>query len=213
MVRDSKVLAEVDSVLPDSASSKLSAFNDVVGTTFFPRYLEPFAPERIVAVPPGPRRILTDPHVARAEPGVVRIRSTNRCGQGIEGSGLVLSERYRGTHVRGADLDEMRESYELRTTLEPVALLRALLAIEQAHGRTRGRANAPRTLDLDLLLYDDCVLDTPELVLPHPRLHERAFVLVPLAELDPQRIVPGRGRVADLLPAVASQRLDKLEAS
>ena len=91
MVRDSKVLAEVNSVLPDSASSKLSAFNDVVGTTFFPRYLEPFAPERIVAVPPGPRRMLANPDVTRAEPGVVRIRSTNKCGQGIEGSGFVYS--------------------------------------------------------------------------------------------------------------------------
>jgi S1-C subfamily serine protease len=91
MVRDSKVLAEVDSLLPDSASSKLSAFNDVVGTTFFPRYLEPFAPERIVAVPPGPHRMLADPDVTRAEAGVVRIRSTNHCGQGIEGSGFVYS--------------------------------------------------------------------------------------------------------------------------
>jgi S1-C subfamily serine protease len=89
MVRDSKVLAEVNSVLPDSASSKLSAFNDVVGTTFFPRYLEPFAPERIVPVPPGPRRLLADPDVSRAQPAVVRIRSTNKCGQGIEGSGFV----------------------------------------------------------------------------------------------------------------------------
>jgi S1-C subfamily serine protease len=91
MVRGSKVLAEVDSVLPDSAGSKLSAFNDVVGTTFFPRYLEPFAPERIVAVPPGPRRMLADPDVTRAEAGVVRVRSTNDCGQGIEGSGFVYA--------------------------------------------------------------------------------------------------------------------------
>ena len=91
MVRDSKVLAEVNSVLPDSASSKLSAFNDVVGTTFFPRYLEPFAPERIVAVRPGPRRMLADPDVSRAGAAVVRIRSTNTCGQGIEGSGFVYA--------------------------------------------------------------------------------------------------------------------------
>jgi S1-C subfamily serine protease len=91
MVRGSKVLAEVDSILPDSAGSRLSAFNDVVGTTFFPRYLEPFAPERIVAVPPGPRRMLADPDVTRAEAGVVRVRSTNDCGQGIEGSGFVYA--------------------------------------------------------------------------------------------------------------------------
>ena len=60
-------------------------------------------------------------------------------------------------------------------------------------------AGAPRTLDLDLLLYGDLVLASDELTLPHPRLHERAFVLVPLAEIAPERVVPGRGRVADLL--------------
>ncbi|HET7069543.1 MAG TPA: MarP family serine protease [Nocardioides sp.] len=91
LVRDSKVLAEVNRILPAEAGSKLSAFNDVVGTTFFPRYLEPFAPERIVPVPPGPRRMLTDPDVQRAASDVVRIRSTNRCHQGIEGSGFVYA--------------------------------------------------------------------------------------------------------------------------
>jgi S1-C subfamily serine protease len=91
MVRDSKVLAEVNRIRPAEAGSKLSAFNDVVGTTFFPRYLEPFAPERIVPVPPGPRRMLTDPDVQRAASDVVRIRSTNRCHQGIEGSGFVYA--------------------------------------------------------------------------------------------------------------------------
>jgi len=91
LVQESKVLAEVNRVLPASASSKLSSFNDVVGTTFFPRYLEPFAPERIVAVPPGPRRLLTDPDVQRAAAEVVRVRGTNRCHQGIEGSGFVYA--------------------------------------------------------------------------------------------------------------------------
>jgi S1-C subfamily serine protease len=91
LVRDSKVLAEVNSLLPASAGSRLSAFNDVVGTTFFPRYLEPFAPERIVDVPPGPHRLVTDPDVTRAAAGVVRIRSTNSCSQGIEGSGFVYA--------------------------------------------------------------------------------------------------------------------------
>jgi S1-C subfamily serine protease len=91
LVQESKVLAEVNRVLPAEASSKLSAFNDVVGTTFFPRYLEPFAPERIVPVPPGPHRLLTDPDVQRAASDVVRIRSTNRCHQGIEGSGFVYA--------------------------------------------------------------------------------------------------------------------------
>jgi S1-C subfamily serine protease len=91
MVRDSRILAEVNSLLPATAGSQLSAFNDVVGTTFFPRYLEPFAPERIVPVPPGPQRMLTDPDVQRAAPDVVRIRSANQCSQGIEGSGFVYA--------------------------------------------------------------------------------------------------------------------------
>jgi 2-amino-4-hydroxy-6-hydroxymethyldihydropteridine diphosphokinase len=127
---------------------------------------------------------------------------------------LVRSSRFVRSPSMGAPgPDYVNAVAELATTLEPTALLRALLAIEQAHGRTRAERNAPRTLDLDLLLYDERVLDTPQLVPPHPRLHERAFVLVPLAELDPQRIVPGHGRVVDLLPAVASQHLDKLPAS
>jgi S1-C subfamily serine protease len=91
LVRDSRILAEVNSLLPATAGSQLSAFNDVVGTTFFPRYLEPFAPERIVPVPPGPKRLLTDPDVQRAADQAVRIRSTNRCSQGVEGSGFVYA--------------------------------------------------------------------------------------------------------------------------
>ena len=93
LVRDSRILAEVNSVLPDSAGSRLSAFNDVVGTTFFPRYLEPFAPERIVAGAAGSAPAPHRPRRQRAADDVVRIRSTNRCGQGIEGSGLRLRAR------------------------------------------------------------------------------------------------------------------------
>ena len=72
------------------------------------------------------------------------------------------------------------------TTLAPMDLLDALQAIEQAHGRERPYRNAPRTLDLDLLLYGDLTLDTPRLTLPHPRLGERAFVLRPLLEIAPE---------------------------
>ena len=93
----------------------------------------------------------------------------------------------------------------------PLELLRALQAIEARHGRVRPFAGAPRTLDLDLLLYGDLVLASDELTLPHPRLHERAFVLVPLAEIAPERIVPGRGRVIDLSAGVAGQRVAKLD--
>jgi len=99
----------------------------------------------------------------------------------------------------------------VRSALAPLDLLRALQAIEARHGRERPFAGAPRTLDLDLLLYGDLVLASDELTLPHPRLHERAFVLVPLAEIAPERIVPGRGRVVDLCAAVAWQRVAKLD--
>jgi 2-amino-4-hydroxy-6-hydroxymethyldihydropteridine diphosphokinase len=88
----------------------------------------------------------------------------------------------------------------LDTELDPMALLRGLLAIEQEFGRVRTFPNAPRTLDLDLLLYDDLVLDEEQLTVPHPRMSERAFVLVPLHEIAPELIVPGAGRsVSDLL--------------
>lgn len=86
------------------------------------------------------------------------------------------------------------------TTLEPRDLLAALLGIERALGRVRdGSRWGPRTVDLDLLLYGDEIVDEPGLRVPHPRLHERRFALEPLAELDPELEIPGRGRVSDLL--------------
>ena len=100
----------------------------------------------------------------------------------------------------------------VETTLSPRDLLDALLAIERSFGRTRldGERWGPRTLDLDLLLYDDAVIDRPHLQVPHPRLHLRAFVLVPLAEIAPELRLPGRGSVAAWLPAVTTQRIAKL---
>lgn len=89
-------------------------------------------------------------------------------------------------------------------------LLESLFEIEASFGRRRSVKNAPRTLDLDLLLYGDAVSDDPQLTLPHPRLHQRAFVLAPLAEIAPRLIIPGRGRVADLLRDCAGQQIEKL---
>jgi 2-amino-4-hydroxy-6-hydroxymethyldihydropteridine diphosphokinase len=92
---------------------------------------------------------------------------------------------------------------ELRTSLEPRALLEALLAVERELGRTReGPRFGPRSIDLDLLLYDDVVLDEPDLTLPHPRLHERRFALEPLSELAPGLEVPGRGTVESLMTSL-----------
>jgi 2-amino-4-hydroxy-6-hydroxymethyldihydropteridine diphosphokinase len=92
----------------------------------------------------------------------------------------------------------------LETTLSPQALLELLLAVERRFGRVREGVpeHGPRTLDLDLLLYGDDVVDEPGLHVPHPRLHERRFVLEPLAELDPGLVVPGRGTVSELLAGV-----------
>lgn len=90
---------------------------------------------------------------------------------------------------------------QLVTRLTPDQLLTALLAIERRQGRERSPAqrNGPRTLDLDLLMHGDAVRTDPALVLPHPGAHERDFVLVPLAEIAPDLIIPGRGAVRDLL--------------
>ena len=101
----------------------------------------------------------------------------------------------------------------VRTALDAATLLERLQAVERHHGRERPYRNAPRTLDLDLLLYGDERHDGATLTVPHPRLHERAFVLVPLAELAPGLVVPGRGPLAGLLPAVSGQPLARLEGT
>ena len=96
---------------------------------------------------------------------------------------------------------------QVQTTLAPHALLAQLQAIEQAAGRERPYRNAPRTLDLDILRYGDQVLNTPTLTLPHPRLHERAFALCPLAELAPERVP------AHQLVGVAAQRIERVQGA
>ncbi|MBN8442579.1 MAG: 2-amino-4-hydroxy-6-hydroxymethyldihydropteridine diphosphokinase [Thauera sp.] len=96
------------------------------------------------------------------------------------------------------------------TALAPRALLESLLAIEREGGRTRHAQLAPRTLDLDLLLYGEATIAEPGLIVPHPRMHERAFVLHPLAEIAPMATIPGVGVVAGLLNRVADQSIAPL---
>ncbi len=99
--------------------------------------------------------------------------------------------------------DFLNAVVELATGLPPRELLAALQLIETQLGRVRdGERWGPRTIDLDLLVYADQVIDQPDLVVPHPHLHERAFVLVPLFDLSPSLVVPGRGRVDELLAAL-----------
>lgn len=109
--------------------------------------------------------------------------------------------------------DFVNAAAALETALSPRELLDALLAIERDFGRDRGDDDArwgPRTLDLDLLLYGDAIIDQPGLRVPHPHLHERAFVLVPLLEIAPGAVIPGRGPLREAHDAVARAGIEAL---
>lgn len=121
------------------------------------------------------------------------------------------SSVYRSAPVDAAGPDFLNAVVRLECRHDARTLFRQLRSIESAHGRQRPYRNAPRTLDLDLLLWGDARIADADLVVPHPRMHERAFVLVPLAELDPGVQVPGRGAVAALLAAVAAQALERTD--
>ena len=114
------------------------------------------------------------------------------------------SSVFRTAPVGYADQpDFLNAVAQLETGLPAARLLGELQAIESRHGRERPFPNAPRTLDLDLLIFGDLELQSPSLTVPHPRMHERAFVLEPLAEIAPTTEVPGHGRVKDLLQRMA----------
>jgi len=120
------------------------------------------------------------------------------------------SSIYRTAPIESSGPDYLNAVVALDTQLSAHEMLIELQHIELTHGRERPYRNAPRTLDLDLLVFGAESIDTPALTVPHPRMHERAFVLVPLAQVAPDLVIPGRGRIADLLTAVADQRIDKL---
>jgi len=131
----------------------------------------------------------------------------------LERSSLYRSAPVGCTPGSAAQPDFVNAVAGIKTGLAPRALLDALIAIEARFGRTRSFANAPRTLDLDLLLYGASIIREPGLEVPHPRMHERAFVLRPLAEIAPELEIPGRGALAPLLAACAGQDVEKLEAA
>ena len=127
---------------------------------------------------------------------------------------LVVSSLYRSAPVGYADQpDFINAVAKLQTRLSPHDLLDALHVIENRHGRQRSVRNAPRTLDLDLLLYGMLVVHEDGLTLPHPRMHERAFVLLPLAEIAPEAILPGHGSVSQLLAQVDRSGVEKLHGA
>lgn len=118
---------------------------------------------------------------------------------------------YRSAPLGNADQpDYVNAVAEIDTALDARGLLEALQAIEMRHGRSRSFANAPRTLDLDLLLFGDQVLREEGLVVPHPRMHERAFVLQPLVEIAPLIAIAGRGSARELLQHCRDQRIERI---
>ena len=123
---------------------------------------------------------------------------------------VASSSRYRTAPIDSSGDDYINAVACIDTSLDAHELLTALQAIELAHGRERPYRNAPRTLDLDVLLYGEQLIDTPGLQVPHPRMLERAFVLVPLLEIAPDANVPGFGRAQQFAGAVANQQIAKI---
>ena len=115
-----------------------------------------------------------------------------------------VSSLYRSAPIDAGGPDYLNAVALVRTQMQPLPFLEALQAIEQAAGRQRSYRNAPRTLDLDIELWGEQVIDLPDLSVPHPRMWQRAFVLLPLAELLPERISPAQ------LAAVADQRIERM---
>lgn len=124
---------------------------------------------------------------------------------------VARSSLYRSAPLGYADQPEFANAVaQIATALTPQALLQALLEIERGHGRERTFRNAPRTLDLDILLYDDMRMHEHGLTLPHPQMHLRAFVLLPLLEIAPDCVIPGIGSAQQALRNCADQQLEKL---
>ncbi len=130
----------------------------------------------------------------------------------LPGTRLVArSSLYRSAPLGYADQPEFVNAVaKIETALTPQALLQALLQIEHEHGRERTFRNAPRTLDLDVLLYDDAQMHEHGLTIPHPQMHLRAFVLQPLLEIAPDAGIPGIGPVRQALGNCTDQVLEKL---
>lgn len=136
--------------------------------------------------------------------------AVERIGQLPSTRVVAVSSLYRSAPVDADGPDFLNAVAELETTLPPGDLLAALHAIEALHGRERPYRNAPRLLDLDLLTWGETISETPALQLPHPRMHARAFVLAPLAEIAPDFALPDGPALGELLDACAEQRIERL---
>jgi 2-amino-4-hydroxy-6-hydroxymethyldihydropteridine diphosphokinase len=140
-------------------------------------------------------------NVERALQQLDRLPDTRRTGQ---------SSLFRTAPLEADGGDYVNAVARLDTRLTPQELLQELQAIELGHGRERPYPNAPRTLDLDILLYDRKIISTESLIVPHPRLTQRAFVLIPLLQIDPLIAIPGKGPAHTFVPGVAGQIISKI---
>jgi 2-amino-4-hydroxy-6-hydroxymethyldihydropteridine diphosphokinase len=127
---------------------------------------------------------------------------------------LAVSPVYETTPVGGPEQPDYLNAVVIAETSMPAqAVLERCLSLEDAYGRVRDERWGPRTLDLDLIIYGDEVSNSPGLTLPHPRAHERAFVLAPWLDADPQAQIPGCGPVADLLAALGTAGIARVEGA
>jgi len=140
-------------------------------------------------------------NVERAMRRLADIRDTQFVGQ---------SDLFLTAPLEANGEDYVNAVVRIDTRLAASQLLQALQAIEQDFGRERPYPNAPRTLDLDLLLYGSQTVSTDTLTVPHPRLTQRAFVLIPLLQLDPLIVIPAHGPAHEFVPAVAGQPIRKI---
>ncbi len=142
------------------------------------------------------------------------LRQAVRALAALPGTRLVaVSPAYRSAPIEAGGPDYLNAVVALETGLSAQGLLQALQEIEQAHGRERPYVNAPRTLDLDLLLFGQHTIASATLTVPHPRLTQRAFVLRPLLDIDSGLCAPSLGPLAPYLPALAEQEIEGLSLS
>jgi 2-amino-4-hydroxy-6-hydroxymethyldihydropteridine diphosphokinase len=130
------------------------------------------------------------------------LRDTRLCGQ---------SSLFRTAPIDADGGNYVNAVAHIETRLDAQELLQELQAIEIGFGRERPYVHAPRTLDLDILLYGDCQISTDTLVVPHPRLTQRAFALLPLLQIDPMIAIPGKGAAHQFAPGVAGQAISRID--
>ena len=118
---------------------------------------------------------------------------------------------YKSEPINASGGDFINSVIAITTDLTPLTLLKLCQSVEDSFGRERPFPNAPRTIDIDILTYDDIKHDLPELTIPHPRIGERLFVLLPLLEIAPEMSLPGLGHLKDLVTSLSNQRIEKIK--